>query len=104
MLAYPVTQVLHFTLSISTLARKPLKELLSTNNQWIWDSPQGIAFTKLKSPLSSNEILALHYPALHTIVFIDPSAYRLGVVLHQPQANGHLYPVAYISRALTEIE
>ena len=81
---------------------KPLRDLLSTKNQWKWDSPQVTAFTKLKSLLSSSEILALYNPLWYTVVSADASAYGVGV-LHQKQSNGDLHPVAYVSR-LTEIE
>ena len=83
---------------------KPLRELLSTKNQWKWDSPQEVAFKKLKLLLTSSEILALYNPSLQTIVSADASAYGLGAVLRQRQTNGDLRPVAYISRALTEME
>ena len=83
---------------------KPLRELLSTKNQWKWDSPQEVAFKKLKLLLTSSEILALYNPSLQTIVSADASAYGLGAVLRQRQTNGELRPVAYISRALTKTE
>ena len=83
---------------------KPLRDLLSTKNQWHWDSLQDQAFVKLKLLLSSSEVLALYDPSLHTVVSADASAYGLGGVFRQRQANGDLRPVAYISRALTETE
>ena len=83
---------------------KPLRDLLSTKNQWHWDSFQDLAFTKLKLLLSSSDVLALYNPSLHTIVSADASAYGLGAVLRQQQTNGEVRPVAYISRALTETE
>ena len=79
---------------------KPLRDLLSTKSQWKWDSPQAIAFTKLKSLLSSSEVLTLYNPLLYTIVFADASAYGVGAILRQKQSNRDLHPVAYVSRAL----
>jgi len=76
---------------------KPLRELLSTKNQWKWDLPQDLAFRKLKSLLSSSEVLALYNPLLKTIVSSDALAYKLEAVLQQQQNDGHLHPVAYIS-------
>ena len=83
---------------------KPLRDLLSTKNQWTWGNPQEAAFNNLKQVLSSNEILALYKPTLKTIVSADASAYGLGAVLRQRQSNGDLRPVAYSSRALTATE
>ena len=81
---------------------KLLRDLLSTKNKWKWDSPQATAFTKLKSLLSSSEVVALYNPLLYAVVSADASAYGVGAVLHQKQSNGDLRPVAYVSRALTE--
>ena len=83
---------------------KPLRDLLSTKNQWTWGNPQEAAFNNLKQVLSSNEILALYNPTLKTNVSADASAYGLGAVLRQHQSNGDLRPVAYSSRALTATE
>ena len=83
---------------------KSLRDLLSTKNQWHWDSLQDQAFAKLKLLLSSSEVLALYDPSLYTVASVDASAYGLGRVLRQRQANGDLHSVAFISRSLTETE
>ena len=83
---------------------KSLRDLLSTKNQWHWDSLQDQAFAKLKLLLSSSEVLALYDPSLYTVASADASAYGLGRVLRQRQANGDLHPVAFISKPLTETE
>ena len=83
---------------------KPLRDLLSLKNQWLWGSCQDQAFNSLKKSLTSSEVLALYNPTFETVVSADASAYGLGAVLRQRQPNGSLRPVAYISRALTETE
>ena len=83
---------------------KPLRDLLSTKNQWMWGQAQEDAMKKVKEALSSSEVLALYDPSRETILSADASSYGLGAVLRQKQPNGDLRPVAYISRALTETE
>ena len=82
---------------------KPLRDLLSTKNQWTWGNPQETAFINLKQLLSLNKILALYNPTLKTIVSADASAYGLGAVLRQCQNNGDLRPVACTHSNQTEI-
>jgi len=83
---------------------KPLRELLSAESHWKWDTPHEQAFNRPKPLLSFSEVLALHVPSIETIVSVDASRYGLGAVLRQHQSDGKLQPVAYISRALTETE
>ena len=83
---------------------QPLRVLLSSKNHWSWGKDQDKAFTELKESLISTEVLALYDPNLDTMVTADASAYGLGAVLRQKQANGDLRPVAYISRALNPTE
>ena len=83
---------------------KPLRDLLSTKNAWLWSHSQEEAFQYLKTALSNSEVLALYNTSYRTVVSADASAYGIGAVLRQEQPNKKLQPVAYISRALTPTE
>ena len=76
---------------------KPLRDLLSTKNQWVWEKSQSTAFNKVKTAIDSSQVLSLYDPTNHTIVSADASSYGLGAVLRQHQKNGELRPVAFIS-------
>ena len=83
---------------------KPLRELLSSKNQWMWGPVQEEAFQILKRSLCSSEVLAQYCVDSETVLSADASLYGLGAVLRQVQPDGTLRPVAYASRALTETE
>ena len=83
---------------------KPLRDLLSTKNQWVWEVPQSTAFNTIKASVSSSQVLGLYDPTKHTIVSADASSYGLGAVLQQRQKNGELRPIAFISRSLSDTE
>ena len=85
-------------------ATKPLRELLSAKNQWLWTSCQQQAFTTVKIMVSSNSALALFDPCRPTTVSADASSYGVGAVLIQQQTSGEWKPVSYISRSLTATE
>lgn len=72
---------------------KPLRDLLSTKNAWLWGHSQEEAFESLKGALSNSEVLALYNPSYRTVVSADASAYGIGAVLRQEQPNKKLQPV-----------
>ena len=80
---------------------KPLRDLLSSKNLYVWGDDQDRAFNNIKETLSSSEILARYDAAQETA---DASSYGIGAVLRQRQQNGDLRPISYISRALTDTE
>ena len=80
---------------------KPLRDLLSTKNQWVWEQRQEEAFNKAMTILSSAPVLALFDPNLKTTVSSDASSFGLDAVL---QRDGLRRPVAYISRAMNSTE
>ena len=83
---------------------KPLRDLLSKNNAWLWTEAQQKAFDDVKKALVSGPTLALYDPAKETWVSSDASSFGLGAVLTQAQEDGGWKPVAYISRSLTPTE
>ena len=83
---------------------KPLRDLVSTKNLWVWGPSQQKAFEETKQMISSPTVLALYDPTASTVVSADTSSYRLGGVLTQKQFNGEWQPVSFISRSLTPTE
>ena len=64
---------------------KPLRDLLSTKNQWLREQRQEEAFNEAKTILSSAPVLALFDPNLEATVSSDASSFGLGTVLLQTQ-------------------
>ena len=84
---------------------KPLRNLLSVKNEWVWGPAQSQSFLAMKTELSSPDKLLAHYdPQAETQVSADASPYGLGAVMTQKQENGEWRPVAYNSRALSDVE
>ena len=98
-----VNQLAKFTPQLSETT-KPLRELLSSKNQWLWSDSQQQAFEAVRNMMSSDTILALFDPHRPTQVSADVSSYGLGAVLMQQQPSGEWKPISYISRALTTTE
>ena len=96
-------QLSKFTPNLADMT-KPLRDLLSHQNEWSWGEPQKSAFTKVKEALTQSPVLAAFDPALETTVSADASSYGIGSVLLQKQKSGERRPVAYISRAMTPTE
>ena len=83
---------------------KPLRDLLSSKNQWNWGESQRRAFSQIKDALTESPVLALFDPSRKTTVSADASSFGLGAVLLQEQKKGETRAVAYISRAMTQTE
>ena len=82
---------------------KPLRDLLSKKNSWVWDVAQEAAFKTLKEALSSAPVLAVYDQKRDTKVSADASSFGLGGVLLQ-RWEDEWKPVAYASRSLTLTE
>ena len=82
---------------------QPLRELLAKKNTWVWNTPQESALKAIKQELTAPTTLALYDPAADTKISADASAYGLGAVILQKQAN-NWKPIAYASRSLSETE
>ena len=82
---------------------KPLKDLLSSKNHWIWSEAQQQAFSALKESLTSPS-LASYDVSCQTKLSTDASFYGLGAVLMQKQDDDQWRPLAYASRAMSPTE
>ena len=83
---------------------KPIRDLLSTKNQFYWGPDQQSAFENIKQMMTSTPILALYDPNKDTVLMTDASGQGIGNALFQKQENGDLKPVSFSSRALTPTE
>lgn len=82
---------------------KPLRELLSKNNQWVWGPSQEESFNKVKSELCSPRVLSIYDPKRETKVSADSSSHGVGAVLLQ-KYDQEWKPVYYASRSLSDTE
>ncbi|XP_051916322.1 uncharacterized protein K02A2.6-like [Hippocampus zosterae] len=82
---------------------KPLRDLLSKKNCWVWSVDQARAFQDLKDAPTSTPVLAMFDPNRESKVSADASSYGLGGVLLQKWEE-EWRPIAYKSRSLTPTE
>ena len=82
---------------------KPLRELLSSRNCWLWGSKHDEAFLKLKKEVTKPSILAHYNPQCEVKISADASSFGLGAALLQKE-NNEWRPVAFASRRMTETE
>ena len=98
-----VNQLGKFTPALSELS-KPLRDLLSTKNQFLWGPSQQKAFEEIKDVLTNTPVLALYDPNKFTVLQTDASNFGIAAVLFQEQENGDMKPVCFSSRSLTPCE
>ena len=93
-------QLSKFTPNLAEI-KKPLRDLLSKKNQWVWSHAQEQAFATVKQALMDSPILALFDP---TTVSADASSYGLGAVLLQTQRRPVAYAMAPTETRYAQIE
>nr|XP_039248050.1 uncharacterized protein K02A2.6-like [Styela clava] len=94
-----VNQLGKFSRNLADIS-KPLRDLLSKKNSWIWEQSQIDSFQKVKQECLSKKVLSLYNPNSATIVSADASSYGLGATLKQKNSDGQWKSVAFASRAM----
>ena len=67
---------------------KPIRDLLSLKNEWLWSDQQQKSFEFIKKHLCTSPILALFDPEKETIVSSDASWLEILVKLHAGHVPG----------------
>ena len=96
-------QLAKFTPELSNCSA-PLRDLLSTKNQWLWTDVHNKAFQKVKELLTSPVTLKLYDASRATKLRVDGSRLNgIAVILYQ-QHGDKWYPVSCASRYLSDAE
>lgn len=82
---------------------KPLRDLLSKENQWYWGPEHQKTLNRLKQELSTSPVLQLYDPNIPLRISTDVSSYRLRAVMLQKTGETWA-PVAYASQSLRVTE
>ncbi|KAF0307558.1 Transposon Ty3-I Gag-Pol polyprotein [Amphibalanus amphitrite] len=99
-----VNQVAYFVDDVAELLT-PLRSLLSSRREFIWDENHQLAFDKAKAALTSLPTLAFYDPKLPTRLETDASRARgLGFVLRQAHPDGTWRVIQAGSRFLSDAE
>ena len=78
----------------------PLRDLLSSKNEWHWGQAQEESFPRLKKEMTQVPVLAHYCSEKETIISADASLYGLGAV----QEDDTKKPIAYASHSMTSTE
>ena len=87
--------------NFSTFA-EPLYRLVQSGVAWTWSKQEDDAFTKLKSLLSTDTVLANFDASVPIGIACDVSNVGIGATLFHPYPNGSERPVANVSKALSK--
>ena len=92
-----------FIKGFATHAR-PLNRLTRKDTDWHWGQTEEDAFTKLKTLVTSEPVLA--HPDLRDQfeMEVDASGFAVGAVLMQRKEDGRRHPIGYYSATLNEAE
>ena len=71
---------------------------------WFWGLDQELAFCRVKEELTKTTVLALYDPLKETKVSADASSFGLGAVILQENRPNQWRPIAFASRAMTDVE
>ena len=85
-----------FSPRLATL-NKPLRDLISTENDFIWSSPQQRAFEKVQEEIWKTTILRYFDPKEPVVFQVDVSTAGIGAALLQKEM-----PVAFASKTLSD--
>ncbi len=108
------TKSLHHFLGLASYYRRfvasfahmaaPLQKLLEKASVWYWSPECGLAFSKLKTALTSPPILAFPNFRKPFLLETDASGHGLGAILSQHQSDHSKRMVAAASRSLNRAE
>ena len=82
----------------------PLSELTKEDVRFEWTVKQQQAFDRLKKAIVTGPVLALPDPDLPFVLHTDASGFAVGAVLSQPQPDGLLRPIAFLSKKMLDAE
>ena len=83
---------------------RPLHGLTKKDAEFHWTLVEETAFRDLIKILVNGPVLAHYKPGVKCVVETDASDFALGCVLSQKGEDGHLHPIAFISRSMVEAE
>jgi len=83
---------------------EPLRRLTKKETAFAWQEEQQTTLDSLKNQFSPSTVMAFYNPTADTKLIVDAGPVGLGAILSQEPADGTYKPIAYGSRALTDIE
>ena len=89
-----------FIPNLATIA-EPLYRLTKKANPWKWGEEEQAAFQRLKSVLSSDQVLVHFDPNKTLVLACDASSVGIGAVLGHRFPDGSERPIANVSKTLT---